>query len=232
MRCFVLQHLDFEDLGTFAPVLREAGWTIRACHVADGLPTTRDWLDADLCVVLGGPMGVHDGAAYPFLAREQELVRSRLAEGRPLLGICLGAQLMAQALGAAVYAGKAKEIGWGGLHLTEAGEASPLAALRGAPVLHWHGDTFDLPPGASLLASTDITPHQAFRAGPGQLALQFHAEADAARMEHWLMGHACELAAARLDVAAIRQDARDLGGRAAAAGQTFFRRWLDSVFAA
>ena len=84
----------------------------------------------------------------------------------------------------------------------------------------------------SLLASTDITPHQAFRAGPGQLALQFHAEADAARMEHWLMGHACELAAARLDVAAIRQDARDLGGRAAAAGQTFFRRWLDSVFAA
>ena len=89
MRCFVLQHLDFEDLGPFAPVLREAGWTIRACHVADGLPAARDWLDADLCVVLGGPMGVHDGAAYPFLAREQELVRSRLAEGRPLLGICL-----------------------------------------------------------------------------------------------------------------------------------------------
>ncbi len=133
MRCFVLQHLDFEDLGTFAPVLREAGWTIRACHVADGLPAARDWLDADLCVVLGGPMGVHDGAAYPFLAREQELVRSRLAEGRPLLGICLGAQLMAQALGAAVYAGKAKEIGWGGLHLTEAGEASPLAACAGPP---------------------------------------------------------------------------------------------------
>ena len=80
-----------------------------------------------------------------------------------------------------------------------AGAASPLAALRGAPVLHWHGDTFDLPPAATLLASTDITPHQAFQAGAGQLALQFHAEADAARMEHWLMGHACELAAAGLD---------------------------------
>ena len=144
MRCCVLQHLAFEDLGTFAPILLEAGWTIQACHVADGLPDARDWRDADLCIVLGGPMGVHDGAAYPFLSRELELVRSRLGEGRPLLGICLGAQLMAQALGAAVYAGKAKEIGWGGLQLTEAGAASPLAALRGAPVLHWHGDTFDL----------------------------------------------------------------------------------------
>lgn len=114
MRCCVLQHLAFEDLGTFAPVLLETGWTIQACHVADGLPDARDWRDADLCIVLGGPMGVHDGAAYPFLPRELELVRSRLGEGRPLLGICLGAQLMAQALGAAVYAGKAKEIGWGG----------------------------------------------------------------------------------------------------------------------
>ena len=85
---------------------------------------------------------------------------------------------------------------------------------------------------ATLLASTDITPHQAFQAGAGQLALQFHAEADAARMEHWLMGHACELAAAGLDVAAIRQDARDLGSRAAAAGQDFFRRWLTGVFTA
>ena len=85
---------------------------------------------------------------------------------------------------------------------------------------------------ATLLASTDITPHQAFQAEPGQLALQFHAEADASRMEHWLMGHACELAAARLDVAAIRQDARDLGRHAAAAGQDFFRRWLAGVFTA
>ena len=213
MRCCVLQHLAFEDLGTFAPVLLETGWTIQACHVADGLPDARDWRDADLCIVLGGPMGVHDGAAYPFLSRELELVRSRLGEGRPLPG-------------------KAKEIGWGGLQLTEAGAASPLAALRGAPVLHWHGDTFDLPPAATLLASTDITLHQAFQAGAGQLALQFHAEADAARMEHWLMGHACELAAAGLDVAAIRQDARDLGSRAAAAGQDFFRRWLTGVFTA
>lgn len=94
MRCCVLQHLAFEDLGTFAPVLLETGWTIQACHVADGLPDARDWRDADLCIVLGGPMGVHDGAAYPFLSRELELVRSRLGEGRPLLGICLGAQLM------------------------------------------------------------------------------------------------------------------------------------------
>ena len=163
MRCCVLQQLAFEDLGTFAPVLLEAGWTIQACHVADGLPDARDWRDADLCIVLGGPMGVHDGAAYPFLSRELELVRSRLGEGRPLLGICLGAQLMAQALGAAVYAGKAKEIGWGGLQLTEAGAASPLAALRGAPVLHWHGDTFDLPPTCPCFSEAVPTCKDAFR---------------------------------------------------------------------
>ena len=94
MRCCVLQHLAFEDLGAFAPVLLETGWTIQACHVADGLPDARDWRDADLCIVLGGPMGVHDGAAYPFLSRELELVRSRLGEGRPLLGICLGCQIL------------------------------------------------------------------------------------------------------------------------------------------
>ena len=97
---------------------------------------------------------------------------------------------------------------------------------------YWLERVAALPPAATLLASTDITPHQAFQAGAGQLALQFHAEADAARMEHWLMGHACELAAAGLDVAAIRQDARDLGSRAAAAGQDFFRRWLTGFFTA
>lgn len=86
MRCCVLQHPAFEDPGTFAPVLLEAGWIIQASHAADGLPDARDRLDADLCIVLGGPMGVNDGTAYPFLARELELVCSRLGEGRPLLG--------------------------------------------------------------------------------------------------------------------------------------------------
>lgn len=133
MRCCVLQHLAFEDLGTFAPVLLETGWTIQACHVADGLPDARDWRDADLCIVLGGPMGVHDGAAYPFLSRELELVRSRLGEGRPLLGICLGAQLMAQALGAAVYAGKAKEIGWAACSLRKPAQPRPWQSCAGPP---------------------------------------------------------------------------------------------------
>ena len=93
-------------------------------------------------------------------------------------------------------------------------------------MLHWHGDTFDLPRGCDLLASTAITPHQAFRPGPGQLALQFHAEMDAAMMETWLVGHCCELGANGFDPRAIREDARTLGARARSAGVAFMRRWL------
>ena len=216
MRCCVLQHLAFEDLGTFAPVLLETGWTIQACHVADGLPDARDWRDADLCIVLGGPMGVHDGAAYPFLSRELELVRSRLGEGRPLLGICLGAQLMAQALGAAVYAGKAKEIGWGGLQLTEAGAASPLAALRGAP--------------RAALARRYLRPaarrhpaglhgHHApsgfFRQGQASWPCNSMPRPTPPAWSTGSWGPCLRTGRRRLDVAAIRQDARDLGSSAA-----------------
>ncbi|MDR2054621.1 MAG: glutamine amidotransferase [Desulfovibrio sp.] len=226
MRCLVLQHVCFEDLGVFAPVLREAGYTVRYVQAGVDSVTQDEWLAADLAVILGGPVGVGQEDVYPFLLEERKLARARLVSGRPLLGICLGAQLMAAALGARVYAGQGREIGWGGIELTGEGRSGPLGELADAPVLHWHGDTFDIPPGARRLAFTAITPNQAFSAGRGQLALQFHPEADAGRMETWLVGHCCELSASGFDPRGIREDALALGDGARAAGRAFLRRWL------
>src|SRR5262249_51014029 len=121
--------------------------------------------------------GVYDSEEYPFLLDELELLRACLQQRLPTVGICLGAQLLASALGARVYPGPHKEIGWSPLSLTEAGAAGPLVALgAGLPVLHWHGDSFDLPAGATLLASTALYRHQAFALGPTILGLQFHPE--------------------------------------------------------
>lgn len=225
-RCVAIQHVGFENLGVFVQPLEEAGFSVSYVQ-AGVVPLEAElWKDADLAVVLGGPIGAYQEDLYPFLADEKALVASRLASGRPLLGICLGAQIMASVLDARVYPGTAKEIGWGQVSLTPAGLSGPLAELVDAPVLHWHGDTFDLPRGCDLLASTPITPHQAFRPGPGQLALQFHAEMDANLMETWLVGHCCELAVNGFDPRAIREDARRLGANARSAGVAFMRRWL------
>ena len=128
-QCLVMQHVAFEDMGTFAPVLEEKGFAIRYCPV-DEPPTEEEWLAADLAVVLGGAIGVYDQVLYPFLKDEKDLIRKRLESQKPLLGICLGAQLIASVLKSRVYPGKGKEIGWGGVELTEAGKA--VASWRGS----------------------------------------------------------------------------------------------------
>ncbi len=224
--CVAVRHVAFEDLGVFEQPLKEAGYDVTYVQAGVTPLPVGLWDEADLAVVLGGPIGVGEEDIYPFLLEERAMVAERLASGRPLLGICLGAQLMAAALGARVYAGPSKEIGWGRVDVGPAGLKGPLAELAGAPVLHWHGDTFDIPTGCELLASTRLTPHQAFSRGRGQLALQFHAEMDASLMETWLIGHCCELAVTKNDPRAIRADAVRLGDAARMAGQKFMRRWL------
>ncbi|KHL25244.1 glutamine amidotransferase [Croceibacterium mercuriale] len=200
-----IQHIDFEDLGYFEAPLRERGYDIR--HVDARTADLAALAGADLLVVLGGPMGVYEADRFPFLDAGLRLIHDRLQFGRPLLGICLGAQLIARAMGARVHPGGTKEIGFAPVRLTPAGASSPLAAVTpGQAVLHWHGDTFDLPPGATLLASTDTYARQAFSAGPNVLALQFHLEAGAG-IERWLTGHADELAAAGIAAEAIREGA-------------------------
>lgn len=227
-----IRHVQFEDLGGFADVLGGNGFAV---HYRDaGVDDLRalDPLAPELLVVLGGPIGAYEDHLYPFLKDELSLLERRLKANRPTLGICLGGQLMARALGARVYPGPAKEIGWAPLILTDAGCTSPLAHLGPdhTPVLHWHGDTFDLPSGATLLASTDLISNQAFSHGPNIIGLQFHGEVDSARIERWLIGHACEIAATSVvSVEALRADSARFGKALACQGRLFMREWLEGL---
>lgn len=225
-QALVLQHLAFEDLGVFAPVLQQAGFAVSVRHAGVDALAPADWLAPDLLVVLGGPIGVGDQGLYPWLRDEVAGLHERLAASRPTLGICLGAQLMAAALGGHVGRGPALEIGWFPLTLHDGTGSSPLQSLAGIPVLHWHGDTFTLPHGARLLASTPITPHQAFSVGRHALALQFHPEFDPGRLEAWLVGHTVELRQAGITPESLRLQARRFGSAAAAAGAALLRHWL------
>lgn len=226
----VLRHVPFEDLGLLAPLLLQRGYAV---HTHDaGVGPLQDGLHPapDLLVVLGGPIGAFDDAAYPFLADTLALLGERLARCQPVLGVCLGAQLMARALGAGVAPMGHKEIGFAPLALTAEGERSVLAPLAdGTPVLHWHGDQFEIPPGAQGLATTPLCPHQAFAVGTHALGLQFHLEADLSRIEQWLVGHACELAAAGVDLHALRSGAREHGAALARAAEAVFGTWLDGI---
>ncbi|HSV28528.1 MAG TPA: glutamine amidotransferase [Candidatus Omnitrophota bacterium] len=227
--CVAIRHVGFEDLDGLAPVLAGRGFTHRYVEAPLGLDGL-DVLSPDLVVVLGGPIGANDDRDFPFLAHEVELIRRRLDADRPILGICLGAQLMARALGARVYPNPAgKEIGWSSLALTPEGEASVLLDLAGAPVLHWHGDTFDLPHGALPLAETPATPNQAFSWGMRALALQFHLEVTRAGLERWYVGHVGELSAQGLSVPELRADGLTHGALIESRGQSAFGRWIDEV---
>jgi GMP synthase (glutamine-hydrolysing) len=224
----VVQHLAFEDLGSFEAVLRERGHAIEVVQagVDDVGAAIRQ---AEWLVVLGGPIGVYEGERFPFLVDEVEALRERLAARRVTLGICLGAQLMAAALGARVYPGGRKEIGWSTLQLSEAGRRSPLRHLEGVPVLHWHGDTFDLPDGSELLGSTAVYERQAFQLGSTVLGLQCHPEADPDCFERWLIGHCGELAAAGIDVPTLRRQTQALGPDLARAARAMLGDWLQGL---
>lgn len=232
MKCIALRHVAFEDLGIFGPVLEARGYRIDYRQAGIDPLADAEWTGVELVVVLGGPIGVYEADRYPWLEGEIAGLRARLSRRLPTLGICLGAQLMAAALGARVHPGPAKEIGWSGLELTQDGRSSCLAALEGAQVLHWHGDTFDLPEGAVRLASTALTPNQAFALGGYGLATQFHAEVDGAAIEAWLIGHTCELAQAGIDVSELRARTVEVRQQAACAGRRMLELWLDGLAAA
>ncbi|MGE5546208.1 MAG: glutamine amidotransferase [Solirubrobacterales bacterium] len=229
--CVAIRHVAFEDLGNLQPVLAARGFDVRYLDAACDDLSALDPVAADLMVVLGGPIGVYEDEAYPFLKQELAIAERRLAADRPTLGICLGAQIMARALGARVYPNPAgKEIGWSALDLTPEGEASVLRGLAGTPVLHWHGDTFDLPHGAVPLASTPITRNQAYSWGLKALGLQFHIEVVTDVLESWYVGHAAEIAAVTgLSVPELRAEAANHGPGLEARGGEALARWIDEV---
>jgi len=227
--CLVLRHVAFEDLGALASILSRRGFNARYLDVGVDELARAQLEDSDLVVVLGGPIGVYQEDAYPFLPHETALISDRVGALRPTLGICLGAQLMAKALGASVVPGPQKEIGWAPVELTREGRAGPLRHLEGRHVLHWHGDNLDLPGACDNLAFTLHCPFQAFRKGPNLLALQFHIEIDPRRIEAWLIGHTVELAQARISLDTIRADTARHGATLQQACATIFNEWLDQI---
>jgi GMP synthase (glutamine-hydrolysing) len=230
----VIRHVAFEDLGTFAPVLDSVGYRVE-WHEAGVSPLRSEAAAADLVVILGGPIGVYEQDDYPFVAEEIALARSRIVADAPTLGVCLGSQIMAAALGSTVYRGAGgKEIGWSAISLTGDGETGPLAELSAAQtkVLHWHGDTFDLPPQARLLASTERYRNQAFSVGKRGLALQFHPEVSAQGLERWFIGHTLEIATTSgVSVAKLRAETAAAAPAVETCGPKFFTRWLADVSA-
>ena len=223
----VIRHVHFEDVGAFAHPLAELNYDIRYLDVGVDDIDHEMGMGADLLMVLGAPIGAYEEALYPFLDPELNLLRNRIADRRPTLGICLGAQLMAKALGAEVRPGPAKEIGWAPVDLTDVGRDGPLRHLADIPMLHWHGDYFELPPGAVRLASTRVCRNQAFALGPQILGFQFHPENDGCGFERWLIGHAVEIARTPgITVPQLRDDARRFGAAAGVAGQKCIRDWL------
>ena len=174
------------------------------------------------------PIGIYEVERYPFLKRELAIIETAVKKDVPTIGICLGCQALAAVLAARVYPGREKELGWDEMALTKEGKASPLGAIDGVRVLNWHGDTFDLPAGATRLASTRITPNQAFAYGPRVLALQFHVELPSRDIEKWLIGHTMELASSKADLAKIRDETARFAAAANRAGMRLFNDWLDA----
>jgi len=229
-KALVLRHVAFENLGVLARILPDYGFTAVYHEVGVGPLPVAEIQSCDLLIVLGGPIGVYETDDYPFLQAEIDAISRRLLAEKPTLGICLGAQLMATALGAPVGPGPGKEIGFSPLTLRDVGPENPLLALEGIPVLHWHGDAFGVPPNGVSLAFTPLCPHQAFALGHYGLALQFHAEVEPDALESWLIGHTCELGKVGIKPGALRLQAAAHGEATARAGAKMFRRWLDGIF--
>jgi GMP synthase (glutamine-hydrolysing) len=178
-KIYVLQHHPVENLGSIADALEAAALAWQYVHVNDGQPVPASMKGAGGLIVMGGPMGVHQTDRYPWLRDEMRLIEDAMKLNLPVLGVCLGAQILAAALGAKVERNpNGKEIGWHLIRLSDSAKDDRL--MRGLPAtltpFHWHGEIFDLPPGAVSLASSDKTPCQAFRHGDKAYGFQFHFE--------------------------------------------------------
>lgn len=187
-KILVCQHVPYEPLGTFNPLLKEHGLRIRYVNFGRDPKQTPEVRGYDGLVLLGGPMCIRQMDEYPHLKHEIKMIEVAMAENIPVLGICLGAQLVSHALGAKVYPHSEKEIGWYPVSLTEAGRQDPLFQHfeEVEPIFQWHGDTFDLPSGAVHLASSSTCENQAFRYGEGVYGFQFHMEVDEAMIHRWM----------------------------------------------
>lgn len=192
-KVLVIRQLAFKGPGAFGPVFDSLGFRVDTLDAPSDDLASVHALEPDLVLILGGPISALDDQRFPFLRDELRIIEQRLQAGRPLIGICLGAQLIARALGGRIIPGEAPELGWWPVQLSAAGHASCLRYLDQVPLLHWHRDAMELPASARCLASTDASPVQAFSASNSVLGLQFHPEVGPQDMAQWLVAHAREL---------------------------------------
>jgi len=229
MKVVAFRHLFSEGLGSLAQVIEKAGGSYQYIDTYREDFECFDPLSPSLLIVLGGTPGVYQADDYPFLKTEMKMIEQRLAADLPVMGICLGAQMMAHVLGSRVYTGTGgPEIGWVRLRVTDAGKDSPVRHFDQTEthMLQWHGDTFDLPEGAVLLASSDKYENQAFRYGRNALGLQFHCEVTPGMLQGWSVASAAMVAQKKLDIHRLRTDTEEFGPHLMAQTEKFLAEWL------
>jgi GMP synthase (glutamine-hydrolysing) len=226
-RALIVRHVPYEGAAGYLQPIEAAGFAIERLDVCCPTFEGADFCAPDLLVMMGGPMGVYEQDDHPWIPAQLHKLRQRIDAGSPTLGVCLGSQMIAGALGAHVYRGQTFELGFAPVALNDAGRNSPLRHLEGVKVLHWHGDTFDLPQDVELLASTDQYSHQGFRRGTNLLALQFHAEmGEDPRFEAWMDHLSPHDPDAVVRDARLRADHQVYGPLAVAAGRQMIAEWL------
>lgn len=233
MKVLCVTHYLGDVMGSLGDALRERGCDVETVRADKGSVTGIDPQQHDLAIIMGGPMGVYQDNLFPWIKDEIAYARSRMERDRPLLGICLGSQLMAQALGSRVHKGeRGAELGWRPVDVNEAGAKTPVRHFDRSQtmMMHWHGDTYELPEGAELLASTDLYKTQAWQYGKNALGLQFHPEMTRAVLEEWIMvGDFYHIEKNICPLSEFRRQIDEYEPRLKAQTYKFFHEWLDQI---
>ncbi len=232
-KIYAFRHLGQEHLGSFGPVLREAGYDIEIVVTPVDEINEKKALEADILFVTGGPISVTQENDYPFIKQEIEILEKRLAAGQPNFGICLGAQILAKALGSNVYKGGAgEEIGWLPLKITDEGKKTAMHHFDEAhtSMLHWHGDTFDLPKNATLLASSDKYENQVFSYDKS-IAFQCHPEITERQLKEWAVLFVGQVTGenAALPIDQLRADSAKYAHILQEQSHKFLLEWIKSI---
>ncbi|MES2302196.1 MAG: glutamine amidotransferase [Pseudomonadota bacterium] len=226
-RALIIRHVPYEGVAGYRAPIEAAGYDVDRIDVCDPAFSALDLREPDLLIMMGGPMGVYEQDRHPWITCQLRRLRQRLEANRPTLGVCFGAQMIAAALGSDVYPGPVKEVGFHPVTIHPNAASGPLQHLAEVRVLHWHGDTFALPEGTELLASSHVYDHQAFRRGPNLLALQFHAEmGEDERFNAWIEEWPGSVIEAGGTEADLREAHDRLGPQAVAAGRRMITQWL------
>ncbi len=231
MKAAIFRHTILDSLGSLEKTLNRSNVTYDIIDTFHEDFSDFDPNQPDILIVLGGPMGVYQADDYPFLKQEISILKQRLEKDRPTLGLCLGAQLIAKALGSDIYPGKqGKERGWFPLSVNEAGLKTPMRYLDASQtnMLHWHGDTFDLPHHCCLLASSAQYENQAFSYKKNTLALQSHPEITPYMLDNWLVHAAALIAEKTINPKKIRQDTHKYAAILESQTDLFLTEWIKS----